>query len=72
MLRSMTGFGSATREEGDLVLHAEIRSVNHRHLLVKSRLTGEFSFLESDVESRCVACCCSNRMCCSSTSLRTT
>lgn len=52
MLRSMTGFGAATREEGDLVLHAEIRSVNHRHLLVKSRLTGEFSFLESEVEAQ--------------------
>jgi len=47
----MTGFGASTREEGELSLHAEVRSVNHRHLLVKTRLTGEFSFLEGDVEA---------------------
>jgi len=51
MLRSMTGFGAATREEGELVLHAEVRSVNHRHLLVKSRLGNEFSALEGDVDA---------------------
>jgi uncharacterized protein (TIGR00255 family) len=51
MLRSMTGFGASTREEGELSLHAEVRSVNHRHLLVKTRLTGEFAYLEGEVEA---------------------
>lgn len=51
MLRSMTGFGASSAEEGELLLQVEIRSVNHRHVLVKSRLTGEFSFLEGEVEA---------------------
>jgi len=51
MLRSMTGFGASSHEEDELLLQVEVRSVNHRHLLVKSRLTGEFSFLEGEVEA---------------------
>jgi uncharacterized protein (TIGR00255 family) len=50
MLRSMTGFGASSAEEGDFALRVETRSVNHRHLQVKSRLSGDFSFLEGDVE----------------------
>ncbi len=51
MLRSMTGFGAATREDGELSLRVEVRSVNHRHVLVKSRLPGEFAFLEGEIEA---------------------
>jgi len=51
MLRSMTGFGAASREESDLVLTAEARSVNHRHLNVKLRLAHDLVALEPEVEA---------------------
>jgi uncharacterized protein (TIGR00255 family) len=50
MLCSMTGFGTASHDAGALSFRVEIRSVNHRHLLVKSRLTSDFVHLEGDVE----------------------
>ena len=50
MLRSMTGFGAASREGPDRALSAEVRSVNHRHLLVKTRIPGDLSFLEGEIE----------------------
>ena len=52
MLRSMTGFGAASQEGGALSVHVEIRSVNHRHLLVKSRLPQEVSGLDAAVETQ--------------------
>jgi len=51
MLRSMTGFGAASSEDGGHALHAEVRSVNHRHLLVKTRVPSDFSFLEGEIEA---------------------
>ena len=51
MLRSMTGFGAASREGPDRALSAEVRSVNHRHLLVKTRIPGDLSFLEGEIEA---------------------
>ncbi len=51
MLRSMTGFGAASREGADHALSAEVRSVNHRHLLVKTRIPGDLSFLEGEIET---------------------
>ena len=51
MLRSMTGFGAASREGADHALSAEVRSVNHRHLLVKTRIPGDLSFLEGEIEA---------------------
>lgn len=50
MLCSMTGFGAASHDSGRHAYRVEVRSVNHRHLLVKSRLTGDFAHLEGDVE----------------------
>jgi uncharacterized protein (TIGR00255 family) len=47
----MTGFGAALLSEGDLSVRVEVRSVNHRHLQVKSRLPGEHAQLEGDVET---------------------
>jgi uncharacterized protein (TIGR00255 family) len=38
VIQSMTGFGRARRDEGDIGLEVEIRSVNHRHLDVRARL----------------------------------
>lgn len=51
MLRSMTGFGAAAVTEGDVSARVEVRSVNHRHLQVKSRLPSEHALLEGDVEN---------------------
>ncbi len=48
----MTGFGAATLERDGLSVRIEIRSVNHRHLQVKSRLPGELSHLEPEIEVR--------------------
>ncbi len=50
MLCSMTGYGAASSESGFTSYRIEIRSVNHRHLLVKTRLTAEYAHLEGDVE----------------------
>lgn len=50
VLRSMTGFGAGSAEGRDLSARAEVRSVNHRHLLVKSRLPTELASLESEIE----------------------
>jgi uncharacterized protein (TIGR00255 family) len=47
----MTGFGGATITEGDLVARVEARSVNHRHLQVKSRLPHDQAHLEPEVEA---------------------
>jgi len=49
-LQSMTGFGAATHKLGELELSVEMRAVNHRHLLVKSRLGHGFASLEGDVD----------------------
>jgi len=46
----MTGFGAGSAELGGLTIRTEIRAVNHRHLLVKTRLPAEFAHLESDVD----------------------
>lgn len=51
-LRSMTGFGAATCREGTLELSVELRSVNHRHLQLKTRLPAELSALENELETR--------------------
>ncbi len=50
MLRSMTGFGAAASEDAAEALRVETRSVNHRHLTIKTRLPDELAYLEGDVE----------------------
>ena len=50
MIRSMTGFGAASLADGAISARAEIRSVNHRHLQVKTRLPIDVNHLEPDVE----------------------
>lgn len=47
----MTGFGAATSSEGDLGVRVEVRSVNHRHLQVKTRLPADHATLEPEIES---------------------
>ncbi|MEX1025120.1 MAG: YicC/YloC family endoribonuclease [Planctomycetota bacterium] len=46
----MTGFGAATSD--DAAIRVELRSVNHRHLHVKSRVPSEFGALEPELEKR--------------------
>ena len=50
-MRSMTGFGAASLEQGGVSLRAEVRAVNHKHLQVKLRLPAEFLELEPEVEA---------------------
>jgi len=50
-LRSMTGFGAATRSLDGVELRVEARSVNHRFLQLKTRLPQELSGLEPEVEA---------------------
>lgn len=47
----MTGFGAASLEKGGLSIRVELRSVNHRHLQIKSRLPAEFLHIEHEVEA---------------------
>ncbi len=51
MLRSMTGFGAAASEEGGVAVRAEVRSVNHRYLQVKTRVPSELVHLEPEIET---------------------
>lgn len=46
----MTGFGAASVEARGATVGVEIRSVNHRHLHVKTRLPSELSAVESEIE----------------------
>jgi len=50
MLRSMTGFGSASIERDGLSLLCEVRSVNHRHLTVRVKGPSELSAHEIGFE----------------------
>ena len=51
MLRSMTGFGAASAEVDGTRIHVEARAVNHRHLLVKTRLASDDPSLEGEVDA---------------------
>ncbi len=51
-VRSMTGFGAAARAGKAFRLDLEVRSVNHRFLLVKVHLPREASFLEGLLEEK--------------------
>ena len=50
-LRSMTGFGAASITKGRIVARVELRSVNHRHLQLKARLSSEQAHLEPALEA---------------------
>ncbi|MCF7935011.1 MAG: YicC family protein [Synergistales bacterium] len=55
MITSMTGFGSATRDETWGTLHIEISSVNHRYQEVTVRLPRELSSLEQALQRQAKA-----------------
>ena len=51
-MRSMTGFGTATREGPAGSVACEIRSVNHRQLKVSLRVPPSLAHVETDLEGR--------------------
>ncbi len=51
MIRSMTGFGTATLEDGALSVRVEARSVNHRYLKVQLRLPRRLEALDPEIEA---------------------
>lgn len=52
MIRSMTGFGEAHRDEDGHAYSVEIRSVNNRYFKASIRLPEDIAFLEPDVEQQ--------------------
>ena len=52
MIRSMTGYGRGERQVGDLLVSAEVRSVNHRFLDLKLKLPPDVLALESELRRR--------------------
>jgi len=51
-LRSMTGFGAASLERDGVGMTAEVRSVNHRHLVVRVKGPSELAGLDIELEQR--------------------
>lgn len=51
-LQSMTGFGRGDSTDAEVMVQAEIRSVNHRFLQVRVRAPRELSALERQIEER--------------------
>lgn len=49
MIHSMTGYGRGQWQEGSWFCRVEVKSVNHRHLDIHSRLPPEFSGLDGKV-----------------------
>jgi len=47
----MTGFGAASTTKGRIVARVEVRSVNHRHLQLKARLSSEHAHMEPALEA---------------------
>ena len=52
MIRSMTGFGRASFQVGDLAFDVELRTVNHRYLDVRAKLPRVLAGFEADVRAR--------------------
>jgi uncharacterized protein (TIGR00255 family) len=52
MIRSMTGFGRASFQVGDLAFDVELRTVNHRYLDVRAKLPRVLAGFEADVRTR--------------------
>lgn len=52
MIRSMTGFGRASFQVGELAFDVELRSVNHRYLDARVKLPRLLAGFEADVRAR--------------------
>lgn len=51
MIRSMTGIGVAAATKNGIAARVEVRSVNHRYLQVKARLSSDLAHLEPGIEA---------------------
>lgn len=51
MIKSMTGFGRATKEIDGYVITVEIKSVNHRYFEFSSRIPRQYGFLDDKLKS---------------------
>ena len=51
-MRSMTGIGHGRARQGELSLHVELRSVNHRFLDLALRVPSDFAEFEPAIRSR--------------------
>lgn len=51
MIRSMTGFASATHEMQNLPVQLELKSVNHRFLDISCRMPEEYRYLENTIRA---------------------
>ncbi len=51
MIKSMTGFGRATKELDGYVITVEIKSVNHRYFEFSSRIPRQYGFLDDKLKS---------------------
>lgn len=51
MIKSMTGFGRATKEIDGYVITVELKSVNHRYFEFSSRIPRAYGFLDDKIKS---------------------
>lgn len=51
MIKSMTGFGRATKEIDGYIITVEIKSVNHRYFEFSSRIPRQYGFLDDKIKS---------------------
>lgn len=56
MMKSMTGFGRHTIDEGDLSVTVETRSLNHRFLEIYVRVPSPYSFVEPRMREEVTGC----------------
>src|SRR5262245_6714589 len=54
-MKSMTGFGTATRQIGPLTARAEVRSLNSRHLEIRLKLPPALQDQEPELRRRLAA-----------------
>ena len=51
MIKSMTGYGRAKQQIGDITVSVEIKSVNHRYFEFSPKLHRNFAFLEDKLKN---------------------
>ncbi len=51
MIKSMTGFGRATKEIDGYVISVELKSVNHRYFEFNCRIPRQYGFIEDKIKS---------------------
>lgn len=57
MIRSMTGFGQASKTDGELTVSVELKSVNHRFKEVHARLPRPLLYFEDTLKKSFFVTC---------------